>query len=119
MDIAAILKFFLALIGVVALIAALPYLGRKVGKLSGWATERSGRRLTLVESVGIDAKRKLLLVRRDDVEHLVLLGAGSETVIERGIPAKQQGKSQMASAGETPAEVTSLSAAMLRTGERK
>ena len=33
----------------------------------------------------LDTRRRLVLVRRDDVEHLILLGAASETVIERNI----------------------------------
>jgi hypothetical protein len=41
--------------------------------------------LSIVEVAGIDAKRRLLLVRRDDVEHLILLGGTSEIVVERGI----------------------------------
>jgi flagellar protein FliO/FliZ len=41
--------------------------------------------LGVVEASHIDAKRRLVLIRRDGVEHLLLLGPTSETVIETGI----------------------------------
>ena len=45
------------------------------------------RRLALIEVRPIDAKRKLVLLRRDDREHLVLLGATGDLLIESGIEA--------------------------------
>ena len=33
----------------------------------------------------LDARRRLILIRRDDVEHLLVVSPTSETVIERGI----------------------------------
>jgi flagellar protein FliO/FliZ len=42
------------------------------------------RRLGIVEVAAIDAKRRLVLVRRDDVEHLILLGS-TDIVVETGI----------------------------------
>jgi hypothetical protein len=49
-------------------------------------------RLQLVESLFIDYKRKLVIVRRDDVEHVVLLAEGRETLIETIAPSgKTQG----------------------------
>ena len=39
------------------------------------------------EVAAVDPKRRLVLVRRDGVEHLRLLGSNSELVIETGIPA--------------------------------
>ena len=37
------------------------------------------------EAVALDGKRKLVLVRRDSTEHLVILGPNSETLIESAI----------------------------------
>lgn len=45
----------------------------------------SKRRLQLVEILAIDHKSRLLLVRRDHVEHLILQGQTGETLIESGI----------------------------------
>ena len=44
------------------------------------------RRIGLVEAAYVDGKRRLLLVRRDNVEHLVLTGGPVDVVLETGIP---------------------------------
>jgi flagellar protein FliO/FliZ len=41
------------------------------------------RRLAIVEVLPLDAKRRLVLLRRDGAEHLVLLGLGGDIVVER------------------------------------
>jgi hypothetical protein len=42
-------------------------------------------RIDVVEHANVDGKRKLLLVRRDDVEHLIMTGGPVDVVIETGI----------------------------------
>lgn len=42
-------------------------------------------RLSVVEHASVDGKRKLVLIRRDDVEHLLLTGGPVDVVIETGI----------------------------------
>jgi flagellar protein FliO/FliZ len=48
------------------------------------------RRLAVIESLAIDPKRRLLLIRRDGVEHLVMTGLDGATVIETGIVSAEQ-----------------------------
>lgn len=48
---------------------------------------RSDRRLEVVEHANIDGRRKLLLIRRDDVEHLLMTGGPVDVVVETGIPS--------------------------------
>lgn len=43
------------------------------------------RRIGLVEAAYVDGKRRLLLVRRDNVEHLVLTGGPVDVLLETGI----------------------------------
>ncbi|MFA5958484.1 hypothetical protein [Hyphomicrobium sp.] len=43
------------------------------------------RRLEVVDHASIDGKRRLVLIRRDDVEHLLLTGGPVDVVIETGI----------------------------------
>jgi hypothetical protein len=43
------------------------------------------RRLACIERTSLDGGRKLLLVRRDDVEHLILIGGPMDLVIETGL----------------------------------
>jgi hypothetical protein len=44
-------------------------------------------RLNVVESVSVDGRRRLVLVRRDNVEHLLLIGGAGDVVVEQGIDA--------------------------------
>lgn len=53
---------------------------------------RGGRnrqpRLQVLDAAAVDARRRLVLVRRDDVEHLIMIGGPSDIVIEsRILPA--------------------------------
>jgi flagellar protein FliO/FliZ len=48
---------------------------------------KSPKRLDIVEQAVVDAKRRLVLVRRDDVEHLLMTGGPTDIVIESGIGA--------------------------------
>lgn len=51
---------------------------------------RTGQRIGLVEVAPVDGTRRLVLVRRDDTEHLLLLGEDGDLVIERNIPVKPE-----------------------------
>lgn len=82
--------FVLGLLGLLAVF--LKYYGKKTfgqkvfsGKL--FALNHGAGRVTIVETQYIDAKSKLLLVKRDDVEHLLLVSEGKATVVESGIKA--------------------------------
>ncbi|HZD25458.1 MAG TPA: flagellar biosynthetic protein FliO [Alphaproteobacteria bacterium] len=86
MDWTSYLRFLAALIFVLALIGGLAWLARRTG-FGGAAVPRrgSGGRLRVEEVLALDPRRRLLLVRRDDREHLILLGAASDLVIETDI----------------------------------
>lgn len=47
------------------------------------------RRLSVVDSLPLDPKRQLLIVRRDNVEHLILTGGPQDVVVETGIPVEE------------------------------
>ena len=84
MDFDLYLRFALALILVLGLIALLAWMLRRFGmgmKMS------KGRRLGVSEVQMLGPRHKMMLVRRDDVEHLVILGPAGETVVETGIKA--------------------------------
>jgi hypothetical protein len=53
--------------------------------LSPRMSGRRGQRLGISEYHEIDKSRRLLLVRRDNVEHLILIGGGQDLLIEPGI----------------------------------
>jgi flagellar protein FliO/FliZ len=78
-------RFLLALVAVVALLGLFAWMARRLGLASRVGAAGGRRRLAVVEAAPIDAKRRLVLLRRDDVEHLVLLGPDGAIVVERGI----------------------------------
>lgn len=43
------------------------------------------RRLSVIDTTPVDQKRRLVLIRRDNVEHLLLLGGAHDLVVETGI----------------------------------
>ena len=51
------------------------------GRARGGSNRRN--RLHIGEWINLDDKRRLVLVRRDDVEHLLLIGGNSDLVVER------------------------------------
>lgn len=81
------IRFVAALVFVLALIGLFGFLLRRFGPHAGLAVQRRGqqRRLGIVEVLALDARRRLVLVRRDGVEHLLLLGLGDDRVVEAGI----------------------------------
>ena len=65
--------------------------------LAGRGTGGESSRLAVSEFLEVDKNRRLVLVRRDDVEHLVLIGGGQDVVVESAIRPEVQRR------GETPA----------------
>ncbi len=82
MDFDLYLRFALALVLVLGLIALLAWMLRRFGM--GMKMTK-GRRLGVSEVQMLGPRHKLMLIRRDDVEHLVILGPAGETVVETGI----------------------------------
>jgi flagellar protein FliO/FliZ len=58
-------------------------------KLLSRASARLGRdsekRLVVVDSATVDGKRKVMIIRRDNVEHVIMTGGPQDLVIETGI----------------------------------
>ncbi|RWE45776.1 MAG: hypothetical protein EOS78_00840, partial [Mesorhizobium sp.] len=42
-------------------------------------------RLAVMDATAVDSHRRLVLVRRDDIEHLLLIGGPTDVVVERDI----------------------------------
>jgi flagellar protein FliO/FliZ len=81
------LRFAAALLVVLGLIGLLAWLARRWQLAGRPAAGDVERRLAVVEIAALDPRRRLVLVRRDGVEHLLLLGEGGGLVIESGIGA--------------------------------
>lgn len=107
MDFEDYLRFGLALILVLGLIGLAAYLARRLGLAGATPIKRSrNRRLAVVETAALDAKRRLVLVRRDGSEHLLLLGPAGDAVVEQGIHV------------EEPAAAPAPQTGVIRPGER-
>lgn len=88
--------FFLAFLFVLALIGGAAYLARRfAGSRLGASTNR-GRapRLAVIDAAAVDGRRRLVLVRRDNIEHLLMIGGPTDIVVEpnivRAAPAREQ-----------------------------
>lgn len=92
MDAISYLRFIGALAFVLGLLAlaawALRRYGHRIPGLTIPGIDRPAARLRVVETLGIDPRRRLVLVRRDDIEHLVLVGPEGASVIEANIASR-------------------------------
>lgn len=81
--------YIAAFIFVIALIAFLAWLLKSLfqGGSSTGLLRRGERRLAVVDTVNVDGRRRLLLVRRDNTEHLIMTGGPVDLLIEAGIQA--------------------------------
>jgi len=62
-----------------------------------------GRRLSVVEQLQIDPRRQLVIIRRDDTEHVLLIGGAQDVVVESGIPVDHTRRQPAAPVAERPA----------------
>ena len=123
MDFDIYLRFMLALLLVLGLIGGLTWAARRFG-FGGQLTPNAGksRRLSVVEVRTLDSRRKLVLLRRDDIDHLVLLGPNQDLHLEAAIPAPREAAhpvSLATTAGAAGPHSTDSQPAKLPTVERR
>ncbi|MEL7048045.1 MAG: hypothetical protein AAFO75_03635 [Pseudomonadota bacterium] len=58
------------------------------------------KRLEVVDQATLDGRRKLILLRRDDKEHLLMIGGPVDVVIETGIPSASKPSSAPGTLGQ-------------------
>lgn len=81
-----ILRYFGALLLVLAMVGGAGLLARRFG-VPGVTKAVGVKRLGVVETLMIGPRQRLLILRRDNVEHLVLSGPDGVSVIESNISA--------------------------------
>jgi flagellar protein FliO/FliZ len=81
------LRFLLAFLIVLGLIGVAAWAVRRFGggRLGGPGVRGRQPRLSIIERTSVDARRWLYLVRRDNVEHLLLIGGPTDVVVEPNI----------------------------------
>ncbi len=91
-------NFVIAFVVVLALIGAVTWLVRRFGgtRLEAAARNRQPR-LAVIDTAAVDGRRKLVIIRRDNVEHLLMIGGPSDVVVETNIVRAAAG-----AARETP-----------------
>src|SRR6185503_12182753 len=88
--------FFFAFVAVLALIGVAAWLVRRFASNRIGANTNRGRmpRLAVIDAAAVDGRRRLVLVRRDNIEHLIMIGGPSDIVVEtnivRAMPARDQ-----------------------------
>jgi len=80
-------KVLLALLIVLGLAGGVFYLVRYISASRFGAAALRGRqpRLAVIEVAGVDPRRRLVLIRRDNVEHLLMIGGPTDVVVEPNI----------------------------------
>lgn len=84
-----ILTMIFALAAVIVLILLVVWLLKVVLKVSSNGVRARNRRLAVVDTLVLDQKRQLMIIRRDNVEHVILTGGAQDLVVETGIPVAE------------------------------
>jgi hypothetical protein len=79
--------FLFAFIAVLGLIAMTVWLLRRFrgGRAGNLATRGSHARLAVIDAADVDGRRRLVLIRRGNLEHLLMIGGATDVVVERNI----------------------------------
>jgi flagellar protein FliO/FliZ len=81
------LKIVFFVIVVLVLLALAFWLLRRFGggRLGSAATRGRQPRLAVIDQATVDGRRRLVLIRRDNVEHLLIIGGPTDVVVEQNI----------------------------------
>jgi flagellar protein FliO/FliZ len=103
-------QYFAVFLIVLAAIVLIFWVIRRFGRTAHGTAAVRGRqpRLAVIDAAAVDGRRRLLLIRRDNVEHLLMIGGPADIVVEqnivRGSPATSS--REAGPLRETMAEVT-------------
>src|ERR1700674_5158382 len=80
-----IVTAIIALVVVLALIATTAWLVRRFGVARLRGARGRQPRLAVIDAAAVDGRRKLIIIRRDNVEHLLMIGGPSDVLVETNI----------------------------------
>src|SRR5215210_5517222 len=96
------INLLLAFVLVLVLIGAIAWVIRRIAKERlGSAARTRQPRLAVLDTVMVDARRQLVIIRRDNIEHLLMIGGGSDLVIETNIVRASAANAGRDNAGRT------------------
>ena len=89
--------FIFAFVAVLALIVVAAWLVRRFAGSRLGANTNCGRmpRLAVIDAAPIDGRRRLVLVRRDNIEHLLMIGGPADIVVESNIVRANANRDQL------------------------
>ncbi len=98
-------RFFIAFLVVLALIGVTAWVVRRFGasRLGGGARGSRQPRLAVIDAASVDGRRRLVLIRRDNIEHLLMIGGPSDVVVESNIVRAAGAAPREAGRIDTPA----------------
>jgi len=88
------LTFIFIFVAILALIGVAAWLVRRFATSRLGANTNRGRmpRLAVIDAAAVDGRRRLVLVRRDNVEHLLMIGGPTDIVVEPNIVRATPGR---------------------------
>src|ERR1700722_4626515 len=89
--------FVFSFVAVLGLIGVAAWLVRRFANSRLGANTNRGRmpRLAGIDAAAVDGRRRLVLVRRDNIEHLLMIGGPTDIVVEPNIVRAMPGRDQL------------------------
>jgi hypothetical protein len=104
-------KFFIAFAIVLALIGLTAWLVRRFGSNRLGSSRGRQPRLAVIDAAPVDGRRRLVLIRRDNIEHLLMIGGPTDLVVEpnivRAVGTREVAREAPRMTTETPRATTS------------
>lgn len=82
------LRYFIAFVIVLGFVSTAAWIFHQIAaerRSKSGATRGRLRRLAVIDAAPIGGRRRLILIRRDNVEHLLIIGGPTDTVVEANI----------------------------------
>jgi flagellar biogenesis protein FliO len=90
-------------LGIVLVLVVLAlWLMKLLGRAGDSVARGRQRRLVVVDTAPVDGRRRVVLIRRDNVEHVIMTGGPQDLVIETGIPVAAEPAEARRSAAAAP-----------------
>jgi flagellar protein FliO/FliZ len=78
-------KFFLVFVLITGILVPVAWRWFSIGPLKSAGPRGRQPRLAVIDTASVDVRRRLVLIKRDNVEHLLLIGGPTDIVVEANI----------------------------------
>ena len=80
-----IARIVISLVAVLGMIGGGALIAKRMGFAAPGGALGGKKRLSVVETMALDARRRVAIIKCDDAEHLIMLGASGETLVAADI----------------------------------